>query len=55
MDQNDKGKIAELNEQETEQVVGGKMARAPVHPAGEFNTVNPNSGVEPRHEHALKK
>jgi hypothetical protein len=31
-------KIVELNTTEAEQVVGGKMVRAPVHPAGELNT-----------------
>jgi hypothetical protein len=29
--------IVELNTTEAEQVVGGKMVRAPVHPAGELN------------------
>jgi hypothetical protein len=47
--------IVELNTTEAEQVVGGKMVRAPVHPAGELNTINHNSGAVEFHEHAMKK
>lgn len=45
--------IVELNTAETEQVVGGKMVRAPLRITGEPNTVNTNPGNDAFRGHGI--
>jgi len=53
-DKNDTNKIAELNDQEAEQVVGGKRAVGGKRIVAELNTLNSNASDGAVHEQAAK-